>query len=82
MKEFINEVRTSIKKLNKTNLERLRLLLLFVVTIGTITLGVYALYYVIINGLKITLIFIGGMLSLWFGIGMLDMLRDMVKFNK
>lgn len=82
MKEFINEVRASIKKLNKTNLERLRLLLLFVVTIGTITLGVYALYYVIINGLKITLIFIGGMLSLWFGIGMLDMLRDMVKFNK
>ena len=82
MKEFIKEVRTSIKKLNKTNLERLRLLLLFVVTIGTITLGVYALYYVIINGLKIVLIFIGGMLSLWFGIGMLDMLRDMVKFNK
>ena len=82
MKEFINEVRTSIKKLNKTNLERLRLLLLFVVTIGTIALGVYALYYVIINGLKIALIFIGGMLNLWFGIGMLDMLRDMVKFNK
>ena len=80
MKEFINEVRTSIKKLNKTNLERLRLLLLFVVTLSTISGGVYGLYCVLTMDLIIILIFISSSLSLWFGIGMLDMMRNQFKF--
>ena len=82
MKQFIRDLTTSLKGVIKLNIERLKLLVMIAVIITSTGSGIYGIYYSLMNGVYIILIFIVSVIGIWFGVGMLDMFRDMVKFNK
>tara|TARA_R100001594_G_scaffold1063_1_gene4463 strand:- start:12074 stop:12322 length:249 start_codon:yes stop_codon:yes gene_type:complete len=82
MTNLKKDIRRSLKHLRKISAERFKLLVIIFVTLGALAGGGYGLYYSLMNGVSMILIFLVSVVWIWFGIGMLDMFRDMVKFNK
>jgi hypothetical protein len=82
MKNLKRDIGKSLKYLSKITAERFKLLIIILVIISSLAGGGYGLYYSLMNGVSIILIFLVSAVWFWFGIGMLDMFRDMVKFNK
>ena len=79
MKILIKEVATTLKSVLKTNVDRLKLLLLFIAIITLIGSGIYGIFYSLgESGIMICLNLIS-CIGLWFGIGLIDMVRDMFK---
>ena len=82
MRNSIQDMRKSFKKFNKTNTERFKLFVTILVTLSCITIGTYGIITSLMDSGRVILLFIVSAIGLWFGVGLLDMLRDMVKFNK
>ena len=82
MRNSIQDMRKSFKKFNKTNAERFKLFIIILITLSCITTGMYGIIISLMNSGIVILLFIASVIGLWFGIGLLDMLKDMVKFNK
>tara|TARA_R100001594_G_scaffold11802_6_gene26480 strand:- start:170 stop:418 length:249 start_codon:yes stop_codon:yes gene_type:complete len=82
MRDSLQDMRKSFKKFNKTNAERCKLLVIILITLCCITTGTYGIITSLISDGMTILLFIVSVIGLWFGVGLLDMLRDMVKFNK
>ena len=82
MRNLKRDIGKSLKYLSKITAQRFKLLVLILVTISSLGGGMYGLYYSVMNGVGVILIFLVSVVWVWFGVGMLDMFRDMVKFNK
>ena len=79
MKQFKKDLKKIIKSMFNTTYERLKLLVLLLMTIGSLGGGIYIIGTTIgICGWNI-LYFLLGCVGVWFGIGMIDMFKDSFK---
>mgnify|MGYP003150638289 FL=1 len=81
MKQLTKDLFRSLNKAKETTKQRLKLVIMFTITLTTLLGGLYGMFKMIrIRGLEIV-IFIFSVLWVWFGIGLIDMFRDLYKIK-
>tara|TARA_R100000084_G_C4561028_1_gene104612 strand:- start:213 stop:455 length:243 start_codon:yes stop_codon:yes gene_type:complete len=79
MKQLRKDLAKICKQTLKTNRERAKLLVMFIITLGALAGGLYGCFMALSNAGVQILIFLLCSVWVWFGVGMLDLFRDMYK---
>jgi len=79
MKQVKKDLKKIIKAMFNTTYERLKLLVLLLMTIGSLGSGIYIIAITLEKCSWNIPLFLLGCVGTWFGIGMIDMFKDSFK---
>jgi hypothetical protein len=82
MKNFKKDLIEVIRIAKKSTMERLKLLVMFIITIGALGGGLYGGFVALTNAGGQILMFLLCVVWVWFGVGMLDLFRDMYNYKR